>query len=235
MVAGALVMLWPLLTLMRANRYQSELLAGSGALTSPELNVPAAVLPVPEGVDGEAMPQADSLVVSKAPPTVAAATDPAVRSTAPARSAAPPATGPGPSVMRIEIPALQLRLAALVGVDATTLAKGPGRYPDSALPGAAGNVAFAGHRTQRGLPSFFYQLNRLQPGDEIRVVSRGRLATYTVERVFVVPPTAVEVVGPTPYPALTLTTCDPPGADDNRLIVRARWVATSPVEAAPGT
>lgn len=128
------------------------------------------------------------------------------------------------SLMLLEIPALRLRQAVMADITLERLAKGPGHYPGSPLPTAGGNTAIAGHRTVRGIPSFFYRLNRLNPGDEIRLTYAGRSFLYEVESVFVVDPHDVWVLASTDESVLTLTTCDPPGTTNTRLIVRAKLV-----------
>jgi sortase A len=128
-------------------------------------------------------------------------------------------------LMLLEIPAISLELAVKTGIDLKTLAAGPGWYPTSVQPSQFGNVAIAGHRTQKGRPSFFYKLDRLKPGDDLYLTDQNaRRFHYVVERVFVVSPTEVSVVGPTASPMITLTTCDPPGTEKQRLIVRARLI-----------
>ncbi|MFE7956945.1 class E sortase [Streptomyces sp. NPDC057413] len=99
------------------------------------------------------------------------------------------------------------------GVGQGDLAKGPGHYPGSALPGAVGNFAVAGHRTGWGEP--FRRLDELVRGDALVVEWRGRTYTYQVTATKTVKPTDVGVVlpvpnkpGATPDKArITLTTC----------------------------
>lgn len=141
--------------------------------------------------------------------------------------------GAGSSTYQIEIPAVGIRQMVVEGIENEPLARGPGHYPDTPLPGEMGNAAMAGHRTFRGRPAFFFNLHRLKPGDPIRITYPDRTLLFAVERVFVTDPYDLTVIGPTPYPALTLTTCDPPGTADNRLIVRAKLTAVSPVDS-PG-
>lgn len=76
----------------------------------------------------------------------------------------------------------------------------------------------------RGRPAFFYAINQLEPGDTILVGYRDKTLTFAVERVFLTTPFDLTVLNPTPYPTLTLTTCDPPGSDEMRLIVRAQLI-----------
>jgi len=130
----------------------------------------------------------------------------------------------------ISIPRLGVTYPVGEGVDNPVLDQGPGHYPQTVLPGEAGNAALAGHRTMRGRPSFFYDLDALEPGDLLHVLYPDRSLTFVVERVFITHPYDLSVIAPTDYPALTLTTCDPPGSDEMRLIVQARL--QSPLAAA---
>lgn len=114
------------------------------------------------------------------------------------------------------------------GVGVADLQRGPGHYPTSALPGAGGNFAVAGHRTTYGAP--FYHLDRLAPGDEVLVTDRtGQRFTYRVAEQRVVGPGDSAVLGPDPLgngrPTLTLTTCNPRFSNAQRLIVFAELVA----------
>jgi len=114
------------------------------------------------------------------------------------------------------------------GVGVGDLQRGPGHYPTSAAPGAAGNFAVAGHRTTYGAP--FYHLDQLAPGDEVLVTDRtGRRFSYRVAEQRVVNPGESSVLGPDPLgtgrPTLTLTTCNPRFSNAQRLIVFAELVA----------
>jgi LPXTG-site transpeptidase (sortase) family protein len=109
-------------------------------------------------------------------------------------------------------------------VSEATLTQGPGHYPSTAQPGEDGNFAVAGHRTGWGAP--FYLLDELKPGDEVLAVDRqGRRHVYVVDGAEFVEPDASWVLGADPLgtgrPTLTLTTCDPPGVNDRRLVVFA--------------
>lgn len=124
----------------------------------------------------------------------------------------------------IEIPRIGVAYAIGEGVDDPILAKGPGRYPQTVMPGELGTAALAGHRTIRGRPAFFYALDKLEAGDEIRIRYPDRVLSFAVEKVFLTSPYDLSVLHPTAYAALTLTTCDPPGSDEMRLIVQSRLV-----------
>lgn len=127
---------------------------------------------------------------------------------------------------RLEIPTIDLTVQVDAVDDMGIFAKSPSQppsyYPTSAMPGAVGNVSIAGHRGGSG--GYFLNLDKLEPGDEIILNAPGVTYIYEVEKVWIVLPTAVEVIAPLDYPALTLTTCQREGRDYSalRLIVRAK-------------
>lgn len=118
------------------------------------------------------------------------------------------------------------------GVQLADLARGPGHYPDSALPGQVGNFAVAGHRATHG--NGFLQLNTLRAGDAVVVETRTTWFTYRVTTSSLVLPTQVSVVDPVPdepgatprQKLLTLTTCDPWYSATHRLIVHGVLATT---------
>ena len=114
-------------------------------------------------------------------------------------------------------------MVVVEGTDADQLRSGPGHYPGTPLPGEAGNVAIAGHRTTYLHP--FYNLDGLAPGDPISVLTVQGLFVYHVVSIQAVDPTDVAVVAPTPTPMLTLTTCNPRYSASQRLVVQAALVA----------
>lgn len=142
----------------------------------------------------------------------------------PDRRWAPVATpvAPGQALVEMRIPRLgeDWRWTALEGTADDVLARGPGHYPGTPLPGERGNVAFAGHRAGHGDP--FLDFDELRAGDEI-VLSQGRVSwTYRVTAApEVVPATADWVLDPLPGRQLTLTTCWPKWGSSKRMFVRA--------------
>lgn len=132
---------------------------------------------------------------------------------------------PGDAFGLLQIPKIDVDTAMVHGVAVEDLKKGPGHYPDSALPGYLGNLVIAGHRTTYGAP--FYRLDELEAGDEIRVIdAQRRLHKYIVRESMVVEPDAVEVLAKTDDPRLTLITCTPRFSARQRLIVVADLVGT---------
>ena len=106
------------------------------------------------------------------------------------------------------------------GDDDLTLAFAAGHIPGTALPGAGGNVALAGHRD-----GVFSHLGRVRTGDLIRVTTPAATYRYGVESTRVVQPEDVGVLESGIQPTLTLITCYPfsyVGAAPERFIVRAR-------------
>ncbi|HRE00995.1 MAG TPA: class E sortase, partial [Ilumatobacteraceae bacterium] len=129
---------------------------------------------------------------------------------------------PGDALMRLTIPAIDLDWKVVAGVANKDLAKGPGHFPDSPLPGQYGNAAIAGHRTGHGGP--FFSLNELKRGDEIQIRTRiGGAYVYIVTGLEVVTPADYHVITDSnpDVATLTLVTCEPRYTSRNRLIVHA--------------
>jgi len=107
----------------------------------------------------------------------------------------------------LRIPAIGLLTGVVYGVEPNDLKKSPGFYPQSGYPDT-GNVAIAGHRTTYG--AWFRNLDKLEPGDEIRLYYQDTIYIYAVDSVFDIHNRDWSVIDPTDKPALTLTTCHPP-------------------------
>jgi sortase A len=143
------------------------------------------------------------------PPTTVAPTTP------------PPAGSP---VAVIAIPKISLNQVVVEGTGEAQLELGPGHYVGTPLPGEAGNVGIAGHRTTWGRP--FYNLDQLSQGDPIYLATSRGTFIYRVLWSRVVAPTDVSVLDPTPTNSLTLTTCNPRYSAAQRLVVRAQLSGT---------
>jgi sortase A len=130
---------------------------------------------------------------------------------------------PGETIGRIAIPRMSLDSPLLEMAncdDQANLDRGPAHIGGTAVPGAGGNCAIAGHRSTYTQP--FQQMGALQAGDEIILIdASGARHVYAVSQVWVVSPEEVSVLDPTPEPCVTLITCHPFGSDRTRLIVRA--------------
>jgi len=127
------------------------------------------------------------------------------------------------------IPRIKLDKYVVQGVAEQDLQQGPGHYPQTPLPGQDGNAAIAGHRTTYGAP--FFDLNELSVGDPIYLTdTAGMTFTYKVsEPPKVVSPSDTAVLDNTPFPELTLTTCNPRFSATSRLVVVARLTGRPPL------
>jgi sortase A len=131
-----------------------------------------------------------------------------------------PVTPPGGALDHLVIPVIGVNRYVVQGVAEADLQMGPGHYPGTPLPGQAGNVAIAGHRTTFGAP--FFRLNEVHSGDLVYLTDTlGTTWVYSVVRQFVVAPSDVAVLDATRAPELTLTTCNPRFEATSRLVVRA--------------
>lgn len=120
---------------------------------------------------------------------------------------------------RLEAPRLGISVITREGTDASTLERAIGHIANTALPGEAGNAAFAGHRD-----TFFRRLRYVRAGDRIIVTTVTGRHEYVVRDTRVVSPRDVSVLEPTPTPTLTLVTRFPfryIGPAPERFIVRA--------------
>lgn len=146
----------------------------------------------------------------------------------------------GDAAGRIVIPAIGVNKTIIHGVTRDDLQRGPGHYPTSALPGQPGNAAIAGHRTTHGAP--FFDLDQLEPGDEIVLETLQGRFTYLVESHdngsgndvghFIVPPTATHVLNDQGDNRLTLTACHPRYSAAQRIIVTAT-LSSTPAPSSP--
>ena len=125
----------------------------------------------------------------------------------------------GVPIAEFRIPDIDLDAVVFEGVTPETLRNGPGHMPWTPIPGQPGNAVISGHRTTYGAP--FYDLDLLEPGDEIEVDTAIGTHVYTVRETVIVTPTDVWVTDPRPGAWLTLTTCHPKLSARERLIVFA--------------
>lgn len=140
------------------------------------------------------------------------------------------AVGDGLTTMRI--PKIGVEVLVVEGTTPAALRAGAGHYLDSPLPGEAGNVAIAGHRTTYGRP--LNRLEELVEGDTVELQTPFAVYTYKAVPAFgghpnpwVVAPDDFSVVSPDgAKKLLTLTTCHPKGSARQRLIMRFALAST---------
>ena len=165
--------------------------------------------------------------------------EPTQATTSPAQTASPSDSSadqfdarPGEAFGVITIPRFGSDFEAplLEGTDTDTLTQGVGHYAGTAVPCAVGNFSLAGHRTTYGRP--FYDIDQLQPGDEIVIETLSGSCVYQVDSHKIVDPSAVSVLAPVPNrpglkpnaPWLTMTACHPKYSDVERYVVFAKLV-----------
>lgn len=162
----------------------------------------------------------------------APATAPSTTAPTPAPTAAPtvvvtlpqPAAPPEPradepyiELGTIEIPTLSLSVPMLEGISLTTLDRGPGHWPGTAVPGQLGNVVIAGHRTSHG--KVFRDIDQLAVGDEVIFTTPEGRFVYSVTETTVVKPDAMYIIDQTHAHTATLFACHPPGSTKQRIVV----------------
>lgn len=126
---------------------------------------------------------------------------------------------PGPSQARsIFIPKLWNDAAPVVQGDSwEQLKKGVGQHIGSADPGSNGNMVLSAHNDIFG--ELFRDLDKLKPGDEIRVQTSTQEYLYRVTGMRIVSPTEVSVLAPTAKPTVTLISCYPYLVNTERIVV----------------
>ncbi len=126
----------------------------------------------------------------------------------------------GTPVGILQVPRIHLDIVVVNGTATADLRKGPGHYLETAYPWEdTGRVAIAGHRTTYLHP--FWSLDKLRPGDLIRLVTEYGTFDYHVTGSRVILPSGVWVLKQTNEPTLVLTTCTPRFSASHRLVVFA--------------
>ena len=131
----------------------------------------------------------------------------------------------GSPLTRLQIPKLDVDVMVVEGTTPAALRAGAGHYPGTPLPGEAGNVAIAGHRTTYGRP--FNDVDALERGDEIVLTTPIGKHIYEVTTgPWIVRPDDWSPIREFPKQGsfLTLTSCHPEGSAAYRIIVRAQLV-----------
>ncbi|MCC6223259.1 MAG: class E sortase [Thermoleophilia bacterium] len=127
----------------------------------------------------------------------------------------------GQPLGRLRIPELDLRSVVVNGTRwGADLSRGPGRYPETSLPGLGRLTAIAGHRTTFGAP--FRHIDRLQAGDEIVLELAYGTFHYVVVEHEIVDDEDWSIIEQRPYETLVLSACHPLFSATQRWIVYAR-------------
>jgi sortase A len=139
----------------------------------------------------------------------------------------------GGPIGRIVIPHIGASFVVVKGTGTADLERGPGVYPQTPFPGAAGTTttAIAGHRTTYLAP--FRHIDSLRAGDRIMLLMPYAHFAYRVVGQRVVSPGDVgAAIGRVPYTRLVLSACTPLFSAEKRLLVFASLARIQPVGAA---
>jgi sortase A len=116
---------------------------------------------------------------------------------------------------------------------------GLGHYTNTAMPGAVGNFAVAGHRQTHG--AVLDNIHTLVPGDRIYVQTKDGYYVYVFRNNQIVMPSRTDVLEPVPtLPGvtptesfLTMTSCNPRFGAEERIIAYALLDSWRPASAGP--
>jgi sortase A len=131
----------------------------------------------------------------------------------------------------LRIPKIHLETPLLEGTDDFTLNRAVGLIAGTARPGEIGNVGIAGHRD-----GFFRGLKDVAIGDTLELVTETKINTYVIDRIVIVEPSDVSVLGARPTPSVTLVTCYPfyyIGSAPHRYIVQASLTRSAAIGPGP--
>jgi sortase A len=127
---------------------------------------------------------------------------------------------PGQPLGRIIIPKIDVNLVFVNGTSSGDLKKGPGRYPETSVPGLGQLTAIAGHRTTFGAP--FRNIDDLVKGNEIVLQLPYGTFTYRVIGREIVDDEDWSVIDPRGFDTLVLSACHPLYSAEQRWIVYAK-------------
>jgi sortase A len=132
----------------------------------------------------------------------------------------------GDAVGRITVPRLDLNAIVVEGTDSTSLAKGPGRYTKSYVPGEGELIYIAGHRTTYGAP--LAHIDRMRKGDRVTLAMPYGTFVYRVMSRVVVPANDVARLRSAGREEIALQACHPRFFASQRYIVYAKPVSVTP-------
>jgi sortase A len=214
------------------------LVAGAGALVVAACGGKSSVDDDPGLADAPATDAPASTATTSAPTTAATTLPPSTlppttAAPAPAATATPlPTPAPSPRnahapepenrIGSITIPKLGINAVLFEGVTLTTLNKGPGHWPGTALPSQTGNVVVAGHRVTHSRP--FRNIDQLGPGDQVIFTIGSGQHTYEFAGNEIVKPNAMYIVNQSAGRTATLFACHPPGSARFRFVVHLTYV-----------
>jgi sortase A len=137
----------------------------------------------------------------------------------------------GQAIGRIVIPKIGLKMIVVEGTNEGDLAKGPGHYDAqsgvaTALPGAGGVVAIAGHRTTFLHP--FRHVDDLRPGNFVYLQMPYGTFRYKIYYQKIVSQYDWSILRSRGFEKLVLSACHPLYSASHRIVTFARLVGESP-------
>lgn len=125
------------------------------------------------------------------------------------------------------IPKLSLKEPVQSGTDTASLNQGPGLYDYAQLPGEGNrNVSIAAHRnkSRNGIITewFFYYIDTMCEGDYVYLVSKDKIYRYIYDKTTVVEENDWSPIYSQGFSCITLTSCEPIGIADHRIVVRGK-------------
>jgi len=127
------------------------------------------------------------------------------------------------------IPSLGMQEQIYEGKGIETVNKGVWRRPNTSTPPEQSNTVLVGHRFTYAGHSVFYNLDKVNVGDELGIYWQGKMYTYKVNAIKVVEPTEISVESPSDSPKLTLYTCTPLWSAKQRLVIEADLISESKI------
>lgn len=129
--------------------------------------------------------------------------------------------------LTLYIPCIDITRAVHDGTDAATLNRGVGLYEYAQLPGEGNrNVSLAGHRNgidkNGNITPYapFYYIDQVGEGDYLYLYDSEHVYRYLYDSTWVVEPDDWSPIATTGYSCITITSCEPIGISDHRIICR---------------
>lgn len=125
-------------------------------------------------------------------------------------------------INRLIIPKINVEIDIIEGEDEeSALLRGAWLLPMTSSPDVGGNTVIAGHRYFHKPPSpeTFWDLDKLEAGDEFKIIWKGKVYNYNIKETKIVEPDDVSILYNTAKPMATLFTCTPLYTSKQRLVV----------------
>ncbi len=122
---------------------------------------------------------------------------------------------------RLRISDAKINMPIFASKNSNVLTKGGWIFPNTSTPDQGSNTVIFGHRF-RYLPpvsNTLFHLNKVEYGDTIVIVWKGKTYTYIVDEIRIIEPTDWSVTQPSTTARITIITCAPVFSTAQRLVV----------------